>query len=41
MLQDSLRAWLTGNKWSAGRWGEFEAEVRRSGENKVLKKVRA
>jgi hypothetical protein len=41
VLQDSLRAWLTGNKWSAGRWGEFEAEVRRSGENKVLKKVRA
>jgi len=40
-LRDSLQGWLAGNGWSRGRWGEFEAEVRRSGENKVLKKVRA
>ena len=40
-LRDALVSWLEGHKWSPGRWGEFEAEVRAAGRGKVLATVRA
>ena len=40
-LRDALTAWLKGNKWHAGRWGEFELLVRYDGEGKVRRTVRA
>lgn len=40
-LQLQLREWLTGHKWSPGRWGEFELIARPAGEGKQLAKVRA
>lgn len=38
-LRDSLQGWLAGNGWSRGRWGEFEAEVRRADSGSVLRTV--
>lgn len=40
-LQKVLKGWLEANKWHAGRWGEFEMEIRYAGEGKVRAKVRA
>jgi hypothetical protein len=40
-LEKTLRNWLVGNKWHAGRWGEFEMQVRYDGEGKVRRTVRA
>lgn len=40
-LREVLRNWLTGNGWSRGRWGEFEAEAFAAGTSKRLARVRA
>lgn len=40
-LREILQGWLTGHKWSRGRWPEFDMLVRYAGENKVRLKVRA
>jgi hypothetical protein len=41
LLRDTLQGWLTGRKWSKGKWDQFELVVRYAGENKVRAKVRA
>ena len=40
-MQAVLKGWLEGNRWHAGRWGEFSAEIRYAGESKVRARVRA
>lgn len=39
-LEARLVAWLEGQKWDRGRWGEFVMVVRRVGRYGVLKKIR-
>lgn len=38
-LAKVLKGWLQANKWHAGRWGEFEMEVRHDGSGKVRRRV--
>jgi hypothetical protein len=39
-MRDYLTSWLEANKWSKGRWGEFELIARDAGTWKQLAKVR-
>ena len=40
-MRDALVGWLAGNKWSPGRWREFDLAVREAGGARVMAKVRA
>lgn len=40
-LRGQLRSWLSGRKWHASRWGEFELIARPAGRGDRLAKVRA
>jgi len=40
-LRQILTAWLEGNRWHPGRWGEFEMTAFEAGTSKRAGKVRA
>ena len=40
-LRDALTGWLESNGWKPPTWGRFELLVRRQGQYKILKRVRA